>query len=190
MKRILLLLCILLIGVLLSGAYGIVHDQLTYSISPEYYTKFKFAQFGLYWIGENYTTQNTTEIIPRNPRLAVSLVGFLATWWVGLMIALILGILGIKIKDSKYWMQLTIKAFIITLFIAFITGLVGLAIGKLFLRAEKVNWNLPNHLIDPQAFIAVGSMHNFSYLGGFIGLIIAAIYIKRQKKILQKLAES
>ena len=32
-------------GSLLAGLYGIGHDQLTYSISPEYFTKMKFEQF-------------------------------------------------------------------------------------------------------------------------------------------------
>src|ERR1035441_9525373 len=29
----------------LAGLYGIAHDQLTYSISPEYFTRLKFPQF-------------------------------------------------------------------------------------------------------------------------------------------------
>ena len=30
------------IGALIAGAYGILHDQITYAISPEYFTQFKF----------------------------------------------------------------------------------------------------------------------------------------------------
>ena len=26
-----------------AGVFGIVHDQISYSVSPEYYTKFKFV---------------------------------------------------------------------------------------------------------------------------------------------------
>jgi len=33
------------LGAVLAGAYGVVHDQVTYTISPEYFTKLKFAQF-------------------------------------------------------------------------------------------------------------------------------------------------
>jgi hypothetical protein len=32
-------------GALVSGCYGMIHDQLTYAISPEYFTHFKFDQF-------------------------------------------------------------------------------------------------------------------------------------------------
>jgi hypothetical protein len=43
---------------LLTGLYGIVHDQLTYSISSEYFTKFKYEQFGFEpaWFGGHRPT--------------------------------------------------------------------------------------------------------------------------------------
>lgn len=41
------LAAVLLVGVacVLSGLYGAVHNQISYSVSPEYFTKFKFVQF-------------------------------------------------------------------------------------------------------------------------------------------------
>lgn len=36
-------LCV--VGSLIAGTYGILHDQVTYSIGPEYFTRFKFEQF-------------------------------------------------------------------------------------------------------------------------------------------------
>ena len=59
-------------GSLLVGLYGIVHDQVTYSISPEYFTRLKFAQFSYADFG-----------LPN--RVFVAEIGFLATWWVGLI---------------------------------------------------------------------------------------------------------
>lgn len=170
----LILLLIIGLGPLIGGLYGIIHDQLTYTISPEYYTKFKFYQFGLIDIGN--------EAIFPNPRLEVSAVGFMATWWMGLPIGLILGLVGLTIKDNKQMFRTTLKAFVLTTIIAFITGLIGLAYGKLILAVTGVSWWLPNNLIDKKNFIAVGSMHNFSYLGGLTGLIAGIIYILRQKK--------
>lgn len=170
----LILLLIIGLGPLIGGLYGIIHDQLTYTISPEYYTKFKFYQFGLIDIGN--------EAIFPNPRLEVSAVGFVATWWMGLPIGLILGLVGLTIKDNKQMFRTTLKAFVLTTIIAFITGLIGLAYGKLILADTGVSWWLPNNLIDKKNFIAVGSMHNFSYLGGLTGLIAGIIYILRQKK--------
>lgn len=87
------MLLIIGLGPIIGGLYGIIHDQLTYTISPEYYTKFKFYQFGLMDIGN--------EAIFPNPRLEVSAVGFMATWWMGLPIGLILGLVGLTIKDNN-----------------------------------------------------------------------------------------
>ena len=33
------------VGALIAGVYGVFHDQITYSISPEYFTRLKFLQF-------------------------------------------------------------------------------------------------------------------------------------------------
>ena len=81
--------------------------------------------------------------------------------------------------------RVTLKAIIITVMVTFATGLIGLLHGQLFLvnqpKTNYVNWYLPENLIDFNNFIKVGSMHNFSYLGGLIGLIIGVIYILKQR---------
>ncbi len=58
MNKFIAFLLILLVAPLLGGIYGILHDQLTYTLSEEYYTKFKFIQFGIiHWdIAENIGT--------------------------------------------------------------------------------------------------------------------------------------
>src|ERR1043166_9744385 len=58
-----------LLGALLAGPYGVVHDQVTYSISAEYFTRLKFSQF-----------QRADFGFP--PRVFVAEIGFLATWCV------------------------------------------------------------------------------------------------------------
>ena len=71
-----------------------------------------------------------------------------------------------------------------TILIAFATGLIGLCYGHIYLadksRAEFANWFIPTDLIDFESFIKVGSMHNFSYLGGLTGLIGGLIYTTMQ----------
>lgn len=175
MKKFLILILIIFITPIIGGLYGILHDQLTYSISPEYYTKFKFYQFGLMDMGN--------EAIFPNPRIEVSAVGFMATWWMGLPIGLLLGLVGLIHKDYKQMFHVTMKAILVTVFVAFMTGLLGLAYGSLFLTDKGVDWWLPENLIDTRNYISVGSMHNFSYLGGLLGLIAGVIFsVKRKKK--------
>lgn len=180
MKRILIFLLLIVISCLLGGIYGILHDQLTYSISTEYYTKFKFLQFGFVDFGR--------EAILPHPRIYVSIVGFLATWWMGLFIGGFLALLAFIHSDTKLMVTITLKSFLITMVVAFLTGLVGLAYGYLVLarrqQYEFYDWFIPSNLHDFKSFIAVGSMHNFSYLGGVIGLIAGMIYsISRNPKL-------
>jgi hypothetical protein len=177
MKRFLIFLLLILISCLLGGVYGILHDQLTYSISVEYYTKFKFLQFGFVDFGK--------EAILPHPRIYVSIVGFLATWWMGLFIGFFLALLGFIHTDMKLMFAITLKSFLVTMLIAFMTGLVGLAYGHLVLahrpQEEFYNWYVPDNLVDFKSFVTVGSMHNFSYLGGVIGLIVGMVYSISQK---------
>jgi hypothetical protein len=63
---------IALTGALLGGMYGIVHDEITYSISPEYFTHLKFAQFHYADLG-------------LGNRFFAATIGFLATAGVGLV---------------------------------------------------------------------------------------------------------
>ena len=174
MKKFLVILLIIVIAPIIGGIYGIINDQFTYTISPEYYTKFKFYQFGFMDIGN--------EAIFPNPRIEVSAVGFMATWWMGLIIGLILALVGLIHKESKEMFRITLKAIIVTIIITFITGLIGLVYGKFILAVNGVNWWLPENLIDVKNFIAVGSMHNFSYIGGLLGLIAGIIYSIKQKR--------
>ena len=79
------------------------------------------------------------EAIFPNPRLEVSAVGFLATWWMGIPIGIILGLVGLVHRDNKQMFRVTMKAIVVTIIIAFVTGLVGLAYGKLQLANTGVD---------------------------------------------------
>lgn len=168
---ILLIFCACVIG----SCYGIAHDQLTFSISPEYYTKFKFIQFEIGEEGQKIG----------QPRLAVALVGVMATWWMGMFIGIVLSFIGIIHNSWTLMFKFTINAFLIALAVAFIAGLTGLAYGYSVLsyqpRQNFSHWFIPRDLVDFKNFIAVGSMHNFSYLGGTVGLIAGALYSVSRK---------
>lgn len=178
MKKSVALFILILISPIIAGVYGIIHDQITYTISPEYYTKFKFIQFGFIDFGN--------EAILANPRIYVSMVGFLATWWMGLPIGIILGLVGLIHPDGNTMFKFTLKAILVTVIVAFLTGVLGLAYGEFFLANKPKeyfdNWFLPENLKNYKNFISVGSMHNFSYLGGLAGLIAGIIYSVKQKK--------
>jgi hypothetical protein len=178
MKKFLVLLLILIIAPLIGGLYGIIHDQFTYTISNEYFTKFKFYQFGLMDVGN--------EAIFPNPRIQVSIIGFLATWWLGIPIGLILGFEGLRNKDAKTMFSNTFRALLVNVLSVFIVSIVGFAYGYLYLRNLPIenfsSWYIPDNIIDVKSYINVCAMHNFSYVGGILGLIVALIYSSRRRK--------
>jgi hypothetical protein len=78
-----------MVGALIAGCFGILHDQVTYTISPEYFTRMKFGQFRSADFGFS-------------ERIFVAEIGFLATWWVGLVVTWFLARIAIpKFLDSK-----------------------------------------------------------------------------------------
>ena len=173
MKKSLTLLLIVFTSILLAGLYGILHDQITYTISPEYYTKFKFIQFGV--------LDRYSEAPIDNPRVLVAKVGFLATWWVGFWIGLVLGLVSLIHSDWKLMWYYASRAMVCTVVIALLTGFVGLFYGFKVLakrpESDFTYWFIPENLTNFKDYIAVGSMHNFSYLGGLIGLLFGVGYI-------------
>lgn len=176
-KKTTIWLSMLIIVPLIAGIYGVLHDQITYSISSEYFTNFKFIQFGI------------SDDLRDSERLAVCLVGFLATWWVGIPIAIISGGIGIKKLNIHQFKQLKIKSIIITFGIAVLFGVIGYFYG-LIKFSHMTDWpvNIGGRGGNTEMFIAmsrindwssfwiVGTIHNFSYLGGLLGLIIGVIF--------------
>lgn len=173
MKQTLNFLLIIFLSIIIASIYGIIHDQITYSISNEYYTLFKFNQFGL------------KNIRISNERLKVGIVGFLATWWVGLCLGIIYALISLFL-DAKKVFKVSLKSIIINIFATIIFGFIGFLLGTIFLRAENLNWFIPPETKNIQDFINVGSIHNFGYIGGVIGLIFGIYYqIKNSKKTVE-----
>jgi hypothetical protein len=183
MKKLSVLLLVVLLSPFIGAFYGVLHDQITYTISEEYYTKFKFVQFGLaeWGGGTNIGTANAPDIQLYNPRLGAAIVGALATWWVGLLIGIVLSLVGLLHRDAAAMFKVTLEAIAMTISIALVVGILGLLYGILFLGTAPAAWNLPMHVLERADFMAVGAMHNASYLGGLIGLIASVSYSLRAR---------
>lgn len=165
MKKFLVYLLLIFIAVLLAGAYGIIHDQITYSISPEYYTRFKFRQFGFL---------NS----PLPNRALAGIVGFLASWWMGVPIGVLVGLAGFMHRGPRRMFRVSLQSFLLVVGLTLLIGLIGLAYG--FYRtageihlADYKGWFIPPNLVDLRHFLCVGYMHNASYLGGAISILVA-----------------
>jgi len=182
MRKFAMFFLVILVATVIASIYGVGHDQVTYSISPEYYTKFKFIQFDL---ADPVAAQTMTQ-----PRSAVVIVGVLATWWMGMFIGLILGLAALIFPDVETMFQSALQALALVLLITVLAGGIGGLYGHYVLAQRGVNWWLPEHLVDRHAFITVGSIHNFSYLGGVIGLLAGVIFLLLKNYRLRKRAQT
>ncbi len=104
---------------LLSGVYGALHNQISFTVSPEYFTKFKFDQF---------------QISPHfYDRFGTAIVGSQASWWMGLIIGVFLIPAGMLVRDTRGYIFAVMKAFFAVLSSTVVTGLTALLIAYWFL---------------------------------------------------------
>lgn len=162
----------LFLSIIMAGAFGILHDQITATISPEYFTQFKFIQF------------KTAPALPF--RLAVAIVGFYATWWTGIIIGPILGLVALLYPDYKTMRKYLYKSLAVVFLTTICFSAIGYLAGLFYYSQHIPDWYyLPATIVDKTNFITVGTIHNFSYLGGFTGLVIAIIYLQVRRKNLK-----
>ena len=158
------------VGAVLAGCYGILHDQITYSISEEYFTRLKFSQFRWANLG-----------LP--PRAFVAEIGFLATWWVGLFAAWFLARVTVPAFPPRVARRHTLRGFLIVAAFALASFVVGYFLGAWRAFASDLSgWEEARSalgIVDLPHFVHVAYIHNAGYLGGLIGLIAAILHLRR-----------
>jgi hypothetical protein len=160
-------------GAVIAGLYGILHDQWTYSIGPEYFTRLKFQQF-------HYLSRE------QPPRLLVAEIGFIATWWVGFFSAWFMGRLTVPHEPLAIAGRRCAKGVLAIVLTALTAAAIATQLAPAEISDPRVsNWSsiLQAHQItDPLAFIRVAYIHNASYLGGLVGLLGALVWIRLTRR--------
>jgi hypothetical protein len=148
----------------IAGIYGFLHDQISYTVSPEYFTKLKFQQFYIPEVLYN--------------RIGAGIVGIKATWWMGLVIGIIIIPIGLIIPGWKNYFIIMVWTFIYIILTALIMGIIALIYGLIKYDINNLpNFNVPDGVENAVNFCVVGNMHNFSYIGGLIGIVVGIINI-------------
>jgi len=164
MKKLLVYVLIVVLAVFVAGLYGVVHNQISYTVAPEYFTRFKFRQFAL-----------TDSPLPE--RVRASMVGFLASWWVGIPIGLLVGAAGFIHRGHRRMLRVSLWSLLIAVGFTLLFGLCGLLYGYLETEhidvAEYRGWFIPKDVTDLRRFLCAGYMHNSSYLGGLLAILVA-----------------
>jgi hypothetical protein len=171
------ILPLLLAGSLIAGLYGAIHNQVSYTVSPEFFHKFKFIQFRIPSMFHN--------------RLGASIVGFNASIWTGLAAGLPLVLLGFVHREPRTYTRHVLVAFLIVALSAFCWAVAALWLidqygrflppGSTILAAST-----PEGVKDRMAFTNAGMMHNLGYIGGVIGVLGGAVYLGIAKFIAKR----
>lgn len=164
MGKVALLPVLLVAACLTAGLYGALHNQISYSVSPDYFHAFKFHQFG----------------IPEQlrGRVGASIVGWHASWWMGLFIGVPVLLVGLILPGWKVYLSRCLIAFAVVAGTALLVGLGALACAYVTIsEATLPGYWYPEQVADKVAFARAGTMHNFSYLGGFLGIVTGSLYL-------------
>ena len=161
--------CAAIIGALVAGTYGIVHDEITYTISPEYFTRVKFRQFAAADFG-----------LPR--RIFVGEIGFLATWWVGFIAVWFQARLALPALPRELALRRIRSGVAMMFACAVVGGLLGAGFG----RAARPDWLAARFwaygedlgVRDLHHFVVVAIIHYGSYGGGLVGLIASLFRLR------------
>ncbi|HWY86370.1 MAG TPA: hypothetical protein VNX28_06585, partial [Gemmataceae bacterium] len=116
-------------------------------------------------------------------RLFAATVGFLATWWVGLLAGWLVARAGLaELPAAKRW-PCTVRAFAIFLAVTPVFGLIGALLGFVMTGDGNLgawsNWREELGIEDLRAFAIVAYIHAAGYLGALAGLVLAIVYVRR-----------
>lgn len=154
---------------MLAVFYGICHDLVTAHISLEYFT-----------VGH-------PKVIDSESPFHLALAwGVIATWWVGLILGVLLSFAARAGKRPKLKFSQTIKPMLALIGImaiaAFVAGILGYVLAKseVFTLIENLAAQ-----IEPEKhhlYLTVGWSHGASYLVGFIGGIVLCLGLWNKRK--------
>ncbi|AHM04059.1 conserved hypothetical protein-signal peptide and transmembrane prediction [Roseibacterium elongatum DSM 19469] len=159
------------LAALAAALFGALHNQISYSVGPSYFTDFKFTQFG--------TDPQMA------PRLAAALVGAQASWWVGALVALPAFLFGlVAVPRNVSYFAAGIGAIGLVVVLATFAAIAGM-LGGIIVTAT--GWlegavSLPEG-VDRAEFLRAGFMHDASTIGAGLGAILAFWPMRRARQI-------
>ncbi len=167
MRKLGIYLLFVAVAIVIASIYGVAHHQLTFSVSPEYYTKFKFIQTNL---ADTLAAQHMTQ-----PRSAVVIAGVKTSWAIGAIVGAILGLIALIFPSAENMFRAAWQALALTLLISIL-----LAAGSYFYGPgahigagayDTMPPHLPDNLNNRTAFIRAASLQYGVLLGWCVGLL-------------------
>lgn len=167
-----------LVAFFLAASYGVFNDIITANISEEFYL---FKNFERYGIEKLYTGTTTSKWA------LVLLCGLWGGGRLGILPGFMFPALAWLNTKPSTMLRLTIRSYFLYMVISALVALGGVFVGFYMAKgyaSGHITWDVPARVQHPDTFILVDSIHNFTYLGAFIGLMASLFYliisVKRQ----------
>lgn len=180
MRKYLLLLLKLLvwiaIAIISASIYGIVNDQISATISHEYFSVFKRNQFALPL--QHYG------LFTAPMRIQAVFIGVISTWWYGLFLGIMLGI-NCMIGHSKPLPTIPYLRLIARVIItAFCTSVLFGVLAYVFepTKPDATHLTFLNGIKNTRPAFAVAWWHNGAYIGAFVATILASFRAHKLRK--------
>jgi hypothetical protein len=159
------------LAALSAAIFGALHNQLSYTVGPDYFLSLKFDQFGI--------AEGTA------PRVGAAQVGAMASWWMGAAVALPAFLYGLfSVPKPQSYLAAGIGAIGLVLVLATFAALAGL-VGGIAVEATGLldGYLEPPEGVERRDFLRAGFMHDASYLAGGIGALLAFWPMRRARAI-------
>lgn len=172
MKRITLAFKIILIIIsttLIASIFGMLHNQISYTISDEFFKDFLFGKFGI------------SDWNIKNNRIEASIIGILGSYWMGFYVGIIYAVIFLFLKTDNNLKNI-FKAIFINVFITVLGSLSGYLIAHFFISVENSDVWMEFGTQNPQKYMEALYMNTGSYYGGILGLIIAIFFLVNRNK--------
>jgi hypothetical protein len=166
MRKLAIYLLFIAVAIVIASIYGVAHHQITFSVSPEYYTKFKFIQTNL---ADTLAAQHMTQ-----PRSAVVIAGVKTSWAIGAIVGVLLGLIALVFPSAENMFRAAWQALALTLLVS-----VLLAVGAYYYGPnahigagayDTMPRHLPDNLTNKPAFFRAASLQYGVLLGWCVGL--------------------
>jgi hypothetical protein len=166
--RTFIFIALLILAPMMAALYGFIHDQITFSISEEFFTKFRFAHYDFphAW----------------HPRARAGMIGIINAWKTGIPFGIILTAVGRIHANTHKLLFYTFYTYLLTFFMSFAFAIIAEYVP---VSTDVVNFRqtLPENITDPIAFQRVVQINNFGYVGGIVGMLMGiGLHILLYKK--------
>jgi hypothetical protein len=174
--RTFIFVALLILAPVIASFYGFIHDQITFSISEEFFTKFRFL---------NYDFPHAW-----HPRARAGMIGILNAWKTGIPFGIILTAVGSIHKNTRKLLFYTLYTFALTFVMSLLFSIIA---ANISVPADVIasKESLPENILDPIAFQRVVQINNFGYVGGIIGMLLGVgLHMLLHKRDKNKMLET